>query len=127
MPIIGKCYTMGVATQVIKNMEGRAKRFFGIDHPRFFPQSVEERAKAFGVGQGHDLSDEEYFILIEALFERVEKLSAEDSAQGFNRKKKVLTAPQPNGFDQTTERRREPDSADENDPTGSGPRCAKPR
>jgi len=36
-------------------------------------------------------------VLIEAVFERVEKLSAEDLAQGFDRKEKVLTGRDPTG------------------------------
>ena len=76
-------------------MDGRAKWFFGIDHPRFFPQSIEKYTKAVGVGQGLDLSDEEQLALIEALFERVDKLSAEDPAQGFDWKEKVLTRRDP--------------------------------
>ena len=38
-----------------------------------------------------DVSEQEQLVLIEALFERVEELSAEDQAQGFNREEKVLT------------------------------------
>ena len=34
--IIGECYAVGVTTEVIEDMLGRAKRFFGIDDPRFF-------------------------------------------------------------------------------------------
>src|SRR5215472_13922828 len=88
-------HAVGVATEVIEDMGGRAKRFFGIDHPRFFPQSIEERAKAFGVGPGCDLSDEEQVVLMEALLERVEKFSTEDQTQSFNRKEKILTGRNP--------------------------------
>lgn len=50
-----------------------------------------------GVGQGLDLSDEEQLALIEALFERIEKLSPEDPAQGFDWKAKPLyRSPSPN-------------------------------
>ncbi len=76
-------------------MDGRAKWFFGIDHPRFFSQSIQKHTKASSVGQGRDLSDEEQLVLIEALLERVEKLGAEDPAQGFDRKEKVLTRRDP--------------------------------
>ena len=38
-----------------------------------------------------DVSEQEQLVLIGALFERVEELSAEDQAQGFNREEKVLT------------------------------------
>ena len=41
------------------------------------------------------MSEEEQFILIKAFFERVEELSVEDQAQGFNRKEKVLTGQDP--------------------------------
>ncbi len=57
--IIRKCYTIGVATEVVEDMGSRAKWFSGIDHPRFFPQSIEKYTKAVGVGQGLDLSEEE--------------------------------------------------------------------
>ena len=57
--IIAKRHAVGVATEIIEDMGGRAKGFFGIDHPRFFSQSIEKYTKAVGVGQGYDLSDEE--------------------------------------------------------------------
>ena len=34
--IVGKRHAVGVAAEIIEDMGGRAKRFFGIDHPRFF-------------------------------------------------------------------------------------------
>ena len=67
--IIGKRHAVGVATEIIEDMGGRAERFFGIDHPRFFSQSLQEPGKTFSRGPGCDLSDEEQLVLIEALFE----------------------------------------------------------
>jgi hypothetical protein len=34
--IIGERHAVSVATEIIEDMGGRAKGFFGIDHPRFF-------------------------------------------------------------------------------------------
>ena len=93
--IIGKRHAVGVATEVIEDMGGRARRFFGIDHPRFFSQSLQEPIKTSSIGPGCDLSDEEQVVLMEALLERVEKFSTEDQTQSFNRKEKILTGRNP--------------------------------
>ena len=42
IPVIGERHKVGVAAEVVQDMDGGAKRFFGINDPGFFSQGVEE-------------------------------------------------------------------------------------
>ena len=94
-PIIGERHAVGVATEVVEDMDGRSERFFGIDDPGFFSQGVEEELEGYGVGQEGGLTHEEEFVLSENLLEQVEELTPQNDAQGFNREQKVLTGRPP--------------------------------
>ena len=86
---------MGVAAQVVQDMDGGAKRFFGIDDPGFFSQDVEEGLEGYRVSQGSGLTHKEELVSSASAFEQVEELAAKDNAQGFNREQEVLTGRSP--------------------------------
>ena len=35
-PIIGECHAVGIAAEVVEDMDGRSERVFGMDDPGFF-------------------------------------------------------------------------------------------
>ena len=82
---------MGVAAQVVQDMDGGAKRVFGIDDPWFFSQHLDEELEGYGVSQGSGLTYKEELVSSESAFEQVEELAAKDKAEGFNREQEVLT------------------------------------
>jgi len=80
-----------VAAEVIEQMLGRAKRLFDVDVPTFFSQSFEQQAKVGSISQGSGFAREDELVLIEGLLEKVEELSAEDDAEGFDTEEEVFT------------------------------------
>ncbi len=86
---------MDVAGEVLEEVLGRAERLFGVDVPRFFPQSFEHQAKVGSISQGSGFAWEDEFVLIEGLFEKVEELTAEDDAEGFDTEEEVFASGNP--------------------------------
>lgn len=86
---------MDVAAEVVEQMLGRAERLFGVDVPRLFSQSFEQKAEVSRIGQRSGFAREAKFLLMECLFEKVEKLAAEDGAQGFYTEEKVFARGDP--------------------------------
>ncbi len=86
---------MDVAAEVIEQMLGRAKRLFDVDVPTFFSQSFEQQAKVGSISQGSGFAREDELVLIEGLLEKVEELSAEDDAEGFDTEEEVFTGGDP--------------------------------
>jgi hypothetical protein len=84
-PIIGERYAVGIAAEVVEDMDGRSERFFGIDDPWFFSQRVDQKLEGYRVSQRSALTYKEELVLSESDFEQVEELAAKDQAQGFNR------------------------------------------
>ncbi len=81
---------MDVAAEVIEQMLGRAERLFDVDVPRFFPQSFKQQAKVSSISQGSSLAWEDKLLLIEGLLEKVDELTAEDDAEGFDTEEEVF-------------------------------------
>ncbi len=86
---------MDVATEVIEQVLGRTERLFDVDVPTFFPQSFEQQAKVGSISQGSGFAREDELVLIEGLLEKVEELSAEDDAEGFDTKEEVFAGGDP--------------------------------
>ena len=82
---------MDVAGEVVEEVLGRAERLFGVDVPTFFSQSFEQQAKVGSISQGSGFAREDELVLIEGLLEKVEELSAEDDAEGFDTEEEVFT------------------------------------
>ncbi len=83
---------MDVAAEVIEQMLGRAERLFDVDVPRFFSQSFEQQAKIGSISQGSGFAWEDKLLLIEGLLEKVEELTAEDDAEGFDTEEVVFAS-----------------------------------
>ncbi len=81
---------MDVAAEVIEQMLGRAERLFDVDVPTFFSQSFEQQAKVGSISQGSGLAWEDKLLLIEGLLEKVEELTPEDDAEGFDTEEEVF-------------------------------------
>ncbi len=81
---------MDVAAKVIEQMLGRAERLFDVDVPTFFSQSFDQQAKVGRIGQGSGFAWEDELVLIEGLLEKVEELSAEHDAEGFDTEEEVF-------------------------------------
>ena len=86
---------MDVTAEVIEQMLGRPKRLFDVDVPRFFSQSFEQQAKVGGISQGSGLAWEDKLLLIESLLEKVEELTPEDDAEGFDMEEEVFAGGDP--------------------------------
>ncbi len=82
---------MDVSAEVVEQMLGRAERLFDVDVPMFFSQSFEQQAKVGRISQGSGFSREDKLLLIERLLEKVEELTPEDDAEGFDTEEKVFT------------------------------------
>ncbi len=86
---------MDVAGEVLEEVLGRAERLFGVDVPRFFPQSFEHQAKVGSISQGSGFAWEDEFVLIEGLFEKVEELALEDHTECFYGEEEVFAGGNP--------------------------------
>ncbi len=86
---------MDVAGEVVEQMLGRAERLFGVDVPTFFSQSLEQQAKVGSISQGSGFAWEDKLLLIEGLLEKVEELTAEDDAEGFDTEEEVFAGGDP--------------------------------
>ncbi len=86
---------MDVAGEVLEEVLGRAERLFGVDVPRFFSQSFDQQAKVGPISQGSGFAWEAEFVLIKGLFEKVEELTAEDDAEGFDTEEEVFAGGNP--------------------------------
>ncbi len=86
---------MDVATEVVEQMLGRAERLFGVDVPMFFSQSFEQQAEIGSISQGGGFSWEDEFLLIEGLLEKVEELTPEYDAEGFDTEEEVFAGRNP--------------------------------
>ncbi len=86
---------MDVAAEVIEQMLGRTERLFGVDVPTFFSQSFGQQAKVGGISQGSGFAWEDEFVLIEGLLEKVEELTPEDDAEGFDTEEEVFASENP--------------------------------
>jgi len=84
-----------VAAEVLEEVLGRAERLFGVDVPRFFSQSFEQQAKIGSISQGSGFAWEDKLLLIEGLLEKVEELTAEDDAEGFDTEEEVFAGGDP--------------------------------
>jgi hypothetical protein len=84
-----------VAAEIIEQMLGRTERLFGVDDPRVFSQSFEQQAKVGGISQGSGFAWEDEFLLFESLSEKVEELTAEDGAEGFDTEEEVFAGRDP--------------------------------
>jgi len=84
-----------VAAEVLEEVLGRAERLFDVNVPRFFSQSFEQRAKVGGISQGSGFAWEDKLLLIEGLLEKVEELTAEDDAEGFDTEEEVFAGGDP--------------------------------
>ncbi len=86
---------MDVAAEVVEQMLGRAERLFDVDVPMFFSQSFEQQAKVGSISQGSGFAWEDKLLLIEGLLEKVEELTAEDDAEGFDTEEEVFASGNP--------------------------------
>ncbi len=86
---------MDVAAEVVEQMLGRTERLFGIDVPTFFSQSFEQQAEVGSISQGGGFAREAEFVLIERLLEKVEELTPEDDAEGFDTEEEVFASGNP--------------------------------
>ena len=86
---------MDVSAEVLEEVLGRAERLFGVDVPTFFSQSFEQQAKVGRISQGSGFAWEAEFLLIEGLFEKVEELTPEDDAEGFDTEEEVFAGGDP--------------------------------
>ena len=86
---------MDVSAEVLEEVLGRAERLFDVDVPRFFSQSFETQAKIGSISQGSGFAWEDKLLLIEGLLEKVEELTAEDDAEGFDTEEEVFAGGDP--------------------------------
>ena len=86
---------MDVAAEVIEQMLRRTERLFGVDDPRLLAQLFEQVVEGFRIGQRSGLTWEDELVLIEGLLEKVEELSAEDDAEGFDTEEEVFAGRDP--------------------------------
>ena len=86
---------MDVSAEVLEEVLGRAERLFDVDMPRFFSQSFEQQAKIGSISQGSGFAWEDKLLLIEGLLEKVEELTAEDDAEGFDTEEEVFAGGDP--------------------------------
>jgi hypothetical protein len=84
-----------VAAKVVEQMFRRAKRLFGVDDPRCFSQSFDQQPKVGRIAQGSGFSWEDELVLIEGLLEKVEELTLEDDAEGFDTEEEVFAGGDP--------------------------------
>ncbi len=86
---------MNVAAEIVEQMLGRAERLFSMDDPGFLPQCVDQELKGCRIGQGGGFSWEDKLLLIERLLDKVEELTTEDDAEGFDTEEEVFTGGDP--------------------------------
>src|SRR5271157_5713091 len=83
--VVGNRNAVGIASQILQDMLGPAKRGLGVDHPILSKQGTQERREGLRVGQGKTFPVEGQSAGTRSTAQSVDELAAKNPAEDFHR------------------------------------------